>query len=211
MGVDTSYRRCTSYDIDENIRPGPEWKIVPQRNDAGRRIFLNLFLSDIILRPEFDETLRIFPELEVTVVETNDSKKLNGKTDYTVEGKDMFDNTILREIYVVAVEAKTKFIDKDIWQCAAEAASLYKTNSISAYGAINLMYNNGNSFLSMKMDFRGRKAYSRYLTDRHIFGDSFRKWYFFSFRSLLRRQFSLLDQFVRKSFSLLLCAFECIF
>ncbi|TPX73444.1 hypothetical protein CcCBS67573_g05293 [Chytriomyces confervae] len=124
-GVNTTYRKWTDYVIDETVHPGPEFqtafervgKAFHQHTEAGRRIFLNLFLSDIILRPpEFNEALRIFPELEVTVVETNGPKKrkLKGKTDYT-------------EVHVVAVEAKTSIGEQDLWQCVAEAASLYKT------------------------------------------------------------------------------------
>ncbi|KAI8836347.1 hypothetical protein BC829DRAFT_426247 [Chytridium lagenaria] len=64
-------------------------------------------------------------------VETNGPKKrkLYGRTDYTVgfgKGKDMFDNTIPREVHLVAVEAKTSIGEQDLWQCVAEAASLYK-------------------------------------------------------------------------------------
>jgi hypothetical protein len=48
----------------------------------------------------------------VKVVETNGPKKrkLNVITDYNVgfgKGKDIFDNTIPREVHLVAVEAKT--------------------------------------------------------------------------------------------------------
>ncbi|KAI8849658.1 hypothetical protein BC829DRAFT_416698 [Chytridium lagenaria] len=137
-GVNTSYRKWTGYVIDETVHPEPEFKTAFERvgkafhqhNEAGRRIFLNLFLSDIILRPEFNEKLRIFPELDVTV-ETNGPKKrkLYGRTDYTVgfgKGKDMFDNAIPREVHLVAVEAKTSIGEQDLWQCVAEAASLYK-------------------------------------------------------------------------------------
>ncbi|KAJ3199693.1 hypothetical protein HDU67_002610, partial [Dinochytrium kinnereticum] len=139
-GVNTTYRKWTGYVIDETVLPGPEFKTAFERvgkafhqlNEAGRRIFLNLFLSDIILRPEFDEALRIFPELDVTVVETKGPKKrkLSGRTDYTVgfaKGKDIFNNTIPRDVHLVAVQAKTSIGEEDLWQCAAEAASLYKT------------------------------------------------------------------------------------
>ncbi|KAJ1341160.1 hypothetical protein BSLG_004226 [Batrachochytrium salamandrivorans] len=37
------------------------------RTEAGRRIFLNLFLSDIVLLPAFKRSLRIFPEIEMSV------------------------------------------------------------------------------------------------------------------------------------------------
>jgi hypothetical protein len=39
----------------------------------------------------------------------------------------MFDNTIPPEVHMVAVEAKTSIGEQDLWQCVAEAASLYKT------------------------------------------------------------------------------------
>ena len=139
-GINTNYRKWTGYVIDESIYPDPEFKTAFERvgksfhqlNEPGRRIFLNLFLSNIILRPEFNESLRIFPELEMSVVETNGPKKrkLNGRTDYTVgfgKGKDMFDNSIPQDVHMVAVEAKTSIGEKDLWQCVAEAASLYKT------------------------------------------------------------------------------------
>ncbi|KAJ3229329.1 hypothetical protein HDU78_009103 [Chytriomyces hyalinus] len=139
-GVNTTYRKWTDYVIDETVQPGPEFqtafervgKAFHQQTEAGRRIFLNLFLSDIILRPEFNEALRIFPELEVTVVETKGGKKrkLSGRMDYSVgfgKGTDMFDNTIPQEVHVVAMEAKISIGQQDLWQCVAQAASLYKT------------------------------------------------------------------------------------
>lgn len=60
------------------------------RREVGRRIFLNLFLSDIVLRNEFNNELRIFPEIEMSVESRGPKKrKLSGKTDYTIGfGKD---------------------------------------------------------------------------------------------------------------------------
>ena len=59
--------------------------------------FYDLFISDI-----FKNTLRIFPEIEMSVESSGPKKrKLNGKTDYTVGfGKDIdiFDNTPPREL-----------------------------------------------------------------------------------------------------------------
>ena len=140
-GVDTSYRRWTDFTVDVNVVPRPGFqtkfeevaKAFHQLKEAGRRVFLNLFLSDIILRPEFEESLRIFPELEVSVAESRGAKKrvLSGRTDYTVgfsKGTNIFDNTIPREVHLVAVEAKTNIGEQDLWRCVAEAASLYKTH-----------------------------------------------------------------------------------
>ncbi len=138
-GVNTTYRKWTGYTIDVNIQPRPGFQTkfeevarsFHQQNEAGRRIFLNLFLSDIILREEFGGALRIFPELQVSVVETKGSKKrkLKGITDYTIgfgNGKDIFDNAIPPEVHMVAVEAKPSIGEQDTWQCVAETSSLYK-------------------------------------------------------------------------------------
>ncbi|KAI3635549.1 hypothetical protein MIR68_006187 [Amoeboaphelidium protococcarum] len=110
----------------EEIRKG-----VHQFTEAGRRFFLNLFLLDIIHRPEFEGDLRLFPELELSVIETTGAKKrkLSGRTDYTIgfgKGKDILSKAIPREVHLVAVEAKTSIGTLDLLQCIAEAATLYK-------------------------------------------------------------------------------------
>ena len=64
-GVDTSHRRWTTFVIDETIQPRPGFqnafeeisKGVHQFTEVGRRFYLNLFLLDIIHRPEFEGTL----------------------------------------------------------------------------------------------------------------------------------------------------------
>ncbi|KAJ3271402.1 hypothetical protein HDV01_006689 [Terramyces sp. JEL0728] len=59
-----------------------------------------------------------------------ESVLLNGKTDYTIGfGKDfdIFDNTPPRELHLIAFEARTEFGEKDLWQCVAETATLYKS------------------------------------------------------------------------------------
>ena len=105
------------------------------RTGAGRRIFLNLLLSDIVLLPEFRNTLRIFPEIEMCVESSGPKRrKLNGKIDYTVGfGKDVhiFDNTPPCELHVVVIEAKNSSMDgDDLWQCVAETATLYKSRKM---------------------------------------------------------------------------------
>ena len=138
-GVDTSDRRWTNYGIDETIQPRPGFqtafmevsKGVHQFTEAGRRFFLNLFLLDIIHRPEFEGALRLFPELELSVVETNGAKKrsLNGRADYAIgfgKGKNITSKSNPREVHLVAVEAKASIGASDLLQCVAEAATLYK-------------------------------------------------------------------------------------
>jgi hypothetical protein len=140
-GIDYKYRQWTSFssELDESVFPSSDFqkayenitKAFHMRNEAGRRIFLNLFLSDIVLLPEFKNALLIFPEIEMSVESKGPKKrKLNGRTDYTVGfGKeiDIFDNTPPRELHLVAIEAKTSFDEQDFWQCVAETATLYKS------------------------------------------------------------------------------------
>jgi hypothetical protein len=87
-----------------------------------------LFLKDIVLRPEFKNALRIFPEIKISV-ESNGPKKrkLNGETDYTIgfgKGVDIFDKKVPQELHLVALEAKTSIGEDDLWQCVAEASVL---------------------------------------------------------------------------------------
>ena len=141
-GINYKYRQWTSVtsELDESVVPSSGFheafenvsRAFHMRTEAGRRIFLNLFLSDIVLLPEFKNTLRIFPEIEMSVESSGPKKrKLNGKTDYTVGfGKDIdiFDNTPPRELHLVAIEAKNSSMDdEDLWQCVAETATLYKS------------------------------------------------------------------------------------
>lgn len=90
-GVNTSPQRWTSFVIDETIQPREGFQMafeeigkgVHQFTEAGRRFFLNLFLLDIIHRPEFKGTLRIFPELELSVTETNGAKNASSMEEQT--------------------------------------------------------------------------------------------------------------------------------
>ncbi|KAI3656125.1 hypothetical protein MP638_007546 [Amoeboaphelidium occidentale] len=130
-GINYQYRQWTSFtsELDENVFPSPGFKEAYEnvskafhmRTEAGRRIFLNLFLSDIVLLPEFTNTLRIFPEIEMSVESKGPKKrKLNGKTDYTEgfgKGIDIFDNTPPRELHLVAIEAKNSSLEEDdLWK-----------------------------------------------------------------------------------------------
>jgi hypothetical protein len=142
--VDCRYRRWTQFVLDENVTPSDRFKanfietqqVFHQLNEAGRRVFLNLFLSDIVGSDPFLNTLRIFTEipmevLSTSVAENGKRRRLNGKTDYTIgfggEDFDMFDITPPNELHLVAVEAKCNLSESDFWQCFAETATLYKS------------------------------------------------------------------------------------
>ena len=142
--VDCRYRRWTQFVLDENVTPSDRFKanfietqqVFHQLNEAGRRVFLNLFLSDIVGSDPFLNTLRIFTEipmevLSTSVAENGKRRRLNGKTDYTIgfggEDFDIFDITPPNELHLVAVEAKCNLSESDFWQCFAETATLYKS------------------------------------------------------------------------------------
>jgi hypothetical protein len=141
--VNCQYRKWTSYSLDNTVQPSERFKqnfietmaVFHQTCEAGRRIFLNIFLSDIIGSPEFIKTLRIFTEvpmdvLSTSVVANGKKRKLNGKTDYTIgfaRDSDVFDITPPDELHLVAIEAKCRLDESDLWQCVAETATLYKS------------------------------------------------------------------------------------
>ena len=133
----------TGFLLDESVIPSERFKanfIEPQQvfhqvNEAGRRVFLNIFLSDIIGSKPFLNKLRIFTEIPMEVVSTNvvengKKRRLSGKTDYTIglAGKEllMFDKAPPNELHLVAVEAKSDITDDGFWQCVAETATIYK-------------------------------------------------------------------------------------
>jgi hypothetical protein len=105
--------------------------------EAGRRIYLNLFLSDIILQAEFNNELRIFPELELSVQEVvgEVTRVLKGRTDYTIgfsKGKGIFTSDHPRELHLVAIEAKSSTMSIfDVRQCIAETSTLYKSRKVA--------------------------------------------------------------------------------
>jgi hypothetical protein len=141
--VNCQYRKWTLYSLDNTVQPSERFKqnfietmgVFHQLREAGRRIFLNIFLSDIIGSSEFIKTLRIFTEVPMDVLSTNvvangKKRKLNGKTDYTIgfaRDLDTFDITPPNELYLVAIEAKCRLDESDLWQCVAETATLYKS------------------------------------------------------------------------------------
>ena len=140
--VNCDYRKWIEYDLDETIQPSQRFKdsfnetvdVFHQTTEAGRRIFINVFLSDIVGKAPFRGVLKIFTEVPMdvctsTVFENGMKRKLGGNADYTVGFAldDVFDTEIPTELLLVAVEAKCTFSKKDIWQCVAETATLYKS------------------------------------------------------------------------------------
>jgi hypothetical protein len=139
-GVNTEYREWTSYLLDESIEPSSIFKqvfeqacqVFHMQNEASRRIILNIFLIDILSRSEFDQSLKVFPEIrmEVTQIVGHKKRRIVGDTDYTVgfgKGMDIFGKAPPKELHLVAIEAKTAWDENSYWQCVAETATLYKS------------------------------------------------------------------------------------
>ncbi|KAI9344415.1 hypothetical protein BDR26DRAFT_857784 [Obelidium mucronatum] len=103
------------------------------KNEAGRRIILNEFLMDIVDNEDFNDSLKIYPELPLEVIATFGTKKrkLGGQVDYTVGYKkknaNIFSKAPPKELHLAAVEAKVDLSENDYWQCVAETAALYKS------------------------------------------------------------------------------------
>jgi hypothetical protein len=139
-GINTVYREWTSYQLDDSIYPSEHFNsrltqsvsLVHMKNEAGRRFVLNDFLLDVLYRREFNELLRIFPEIrmEVSNIVGNKNRKIVGDIDYTIgfsSGLDIFDKASGKELHLVAIEAKVNWGLSDYWQCVAETATLHKS------------------------------------------------------------------------------------
>jgi hypothetical protein len=137
-GIDTQYRRWTSFlnELDLNVQPSSRFradfedipKLFHLELEVGKRLFLCLFLSDIIRRAEFGNTLRIFQEIDISV--QSRERKLHGKVDLSIgfsNGSDVFSKPPAQRFHLITVEAKKSRLEKDDFtQCLAEAAALYK-------------------------------------------------------------------------------------
>ena len=141
-GVDCKYRGWESFSaqLDGAVVPGPEFQqaflrttsAFQMQRHVGRRTIINLFLSTVVLLPEFKNALRIFPALPVSIESTEGSKKrkLYGELDYTVGlGKewDITQRGFPDELALVVVHATHSDLEgDDLQECAAQAAALYR-------------------------------------------------------------------------------------
>jgi hypothetical protein len=113
-GINTQRRR---WDIvfDESVEP----------SEAFKDQFIRICFP-------FGEGSWTSDELEMSIIKLvgNKRRKLGGKHDYTVGfGKDLAfgEKTTPKELHLVAIEAKRKWGQENIWKCVAEAATLYRS------------------------------------------------------------------------------------
>jgi hypothetical protein len=77
--------------LDETIIPSERFKanfietlqVFHQLNEAGRRVFRNLFLSDIVGSGPFLNKLRVFTEIPMEVLSTNVAENGENREDCT--------------------------------------------------------------------------------------------------------------------------------
>ena len=154
-GIDAGERCWTSFiqRLDASITPSAGFKAdfeeISQfyhlQLEAGRRMYIHTFLLDIIKRPEFKNSLRIFQEIEISA-ESN-GRKLTGSVDFSIgfgRGSDVFGKAPSQIYLCVTVEAKKSQLDNsDFVQCLSEAATLYKARKdageveCSVYGVLS--------------------------------------------------------------------------
>ena len=154
-GVDVGDRCWTSFiqSLDASITPSAGFKadfeeiskFYHLQLEAGRRMYIHTFLLDIIKRPEFKNSLRIFQEIEISA-ESN-GRKLTGRADFSIgfgRGLDVFGKAPSQKYLCVTVEAKKSQLDNsDFVQCLSEAATLYKARKdagemeCSVYGVLS--------------------------------------------------------------------------
>lgn len=139
-GVSSMYDDWNITGLEESVFPSPKFKeiftevcdVFHMRKEAGRRLILNIFLTDVLARSEFKKQLKVFPELSMEVVRTVNNKKrrINGDADYTIglrKGKSIFDKSPPTELHLIALEAKTAYEEDDFWQCVAEMATIFRS------------------------------------------------------------------------------------
>ena len=138
-GVDISYRKWTGYDIDVDIFPRTGFQtkfeeigqVFHQFNQGSHVVFIDLFLSDILLRQEFGNSLWIYKGLEfsangIVQGDTGIFEKLQNYTIGFTRNDDLFAKSFPMDNYLIAIEAKNKLGADDLLTCFAQAASLYK-------------------------------------------------------------------------------------
>jgi hypothetical protein len=135
-GVNIHSKPYPPFTLDESVNPSDDFmaqlrknnKVWSLNSEASRRTIIDLFLRDVVSRDEFNK-MRIFCELNMTAVEANRKRKLNGDIDYTIghAGNMPLDEySPPKDSHLIVFEAKKDWPNDSVWQCVAEAATLHK-------------------------------------------------------------------------------------
>jgi hypothetical protein len=136
-GVNVHSKPYPAFTLNELVNPSHDFlaqlhknnKVWSLNSEASRRTVIDLFLRDIVARDEFDK-MRIFCELNLSVLDASKKRKLNGDIDYTIghAGNMPLDEySPPKDSHLIVFEAKKDWPNESIWQCVAEAATLHKT------------------------------------------------------------------------------------
>ncbi|KAJ3267898.1 hypothetical protein HDV01_003794, partial [Terramyces sp. JEL0728] len=176
-GINTNEKK---WDIEESILdkevfPSDDFIAQYKKNyqvwimnsEASRRTYIDLFLRDVVARPEFRSSLKIFCELSMTVenISGNKRQKLTGSHDYTIgHANGTFSTTPPHESHLIAVEAKSKFSEEDIYQCVNETAALYKSRKVAGKQNCNSwgIVTNGTNWKFIFIDNGGQLWITKY-------------------------------------------------
>jgi len=144
----TNYHRKTWRSIipqaDSNIVPSMEFKmnfsniakIFHRQNYRGCRVFINAFLSDILARPEFNDTLKVYLDVEMSVEsDCAENLGLKGTLDYAIaldQKVHIYHGVNPCEIGVVISLSKDgDFSAHNLWKCVAETAAVHKKRKVA--------------------------------------------------------------------------------
>ncbi|KAI3633971.1 hypothetical protein MIR68_007575 [Amoeboaphelidium protococcarum] len=123
--------------LDDDIKPSEEFfamldknfRVFVKNSETACRTVIDLFLTDIVSRPEF-KGLRIFCEQPVATLNYEVNKSLQGYVDYVIGHNDanITDEfgTPPQDSHLVVHEAKKEFPQYAVLQCVAQAAAIYK-------------------------------------------------------------------------------------
>ena len=144
-GVDVQCRQWTSLllKLDPNVKPSTRFiadfedysRSFHLQHESARKILLNVFLLDILRRCQFNNSLRVFPQIELSA--KSRGRRIRGKVDYLVgfDGKPHSQKFLL----VIKQAAKCGSDRTDFIQCLAATAALYtsREDSGSVYGVLS--------------------------------------------------------------------------
>ncbi|KAJ3110936.1 hypothetical protein HDU96_006132 [Phlyctochytrium bullatum] len=117
-GVNIHHRKWTPV-IDETVHPLAELKGAVEATAKA-------YSHDVRDRPEFNGTLRLFPEFKVAGVEPSGAKKrkLQATVDFAV-GLGNGDDAAPRKVHLLAL--RSSVCEKSLLRCIVQAAHLHKT------------------------------------------------------------------------------------
>jgi hypothetical protein len=118
-GIDMNLRQW-EFKVDETILPSPGF-VARFGQEMDRDFLLNLFLSDILQRPEFEGKLQMFSDFDISA--NGNSRSLKGRMDHVIgfgTGPDALN------LYIPCVYGGPSMGTVLMYKCIAQMGSLYK-------------------------------------------------------------------------------------